>query len=456
MPSASYDGLLSTRGAEAAAPSGKQQLFDVWSNLYDAEKNPDGYVSLGVAENALMHNEMARYVNESFDLPEDALTYGEGACGSKRLRAAVSHFVNRHFAPVASVKPAHVNISNGVTTSIEGCAFALANEGDGFLLGQPYYGSFPHDVGDRAAIKAVAVAFGDVDPFSVAAVAKYEDAFNRSERSGTKVKALILCSPHNPLGRCYSRETLIAIMRLCQKHRIHLISDEIYALSIWHNAEYPEAAPFTSVLSIDVASIIAPELVHVLWGMSKDFGANGLRIGCVISQHNPALISALKAHALYTFPSSPSDHIACKVLENDEWADWYIKENQKRLSEKYALTVKFLNENGVPYYPGSNAAFFVWVNLGRALRRKQLGEEGTALKDLSIEDSHGKEGDGITAEIMSRLLEQKVFLASGQAFGSERPGWFRIVFSQPKEYLENGLKRMVKAIEQSEVIWTEL
>ena len=38
MLSASYDGLLSTRGAEAAAPSGKQQLFDVWSNLYDAEK----------------------------------------------------------------------------------------------------------------------------------------------------------------------------------------------------------------------------------------------------------------------------------------------------------------------------------------------------------------------------------------------------------------------------------
>ena len=159
MPSeASYD-LLSTRGAEAAAPSGNQQLFDVWSNLYDAETNPDGYVSLGVAENALMHTEMTRYIKDSFDLPETALTYGEGACGSKRLRAAISHFVNRHFEPVTPVKAEHVNVSNGVTTSIEGCAFALGNEGDGFLLGQPYYGSFPYDLGDRAGIRVVGVQF---------------------------------------------------------------------------------------------------------------------------------------------------------------------------------------------------------------------------------------------------------------------------------------------------------
>jgi 1-aminocyclopropane-1-carboxylate synthase len=446
MASAAHDGLLSKRGAEAG---GNQQLVDIWNNLYDAEKNPGGYVSLGIAENALMHKEMTRYIKESFDIPEDALTYGEGACGSKRLRAAIGRFTNRHFQPVTSVKAEHVHVSNGVTTSIEACAFALGDYGDGFLLGRPYYGSFPHDVGDRAGVKIVPVAFGDVDPFSTEAVAEYEKALERSERSGTKVRALILCSPHNPLGRCYPRETLVALMRLCQTHCIHLISDEIYALSTWHNPEYPDATAFTSVLSIDGANIIAPELVHVLWGMSKDFGANGLRIGCVISQHSPALISALKNHSLYTFPSSLSDHIACQILENDEWTDWYINENRKRLSENYAMTVKFLNDNGIPYYPGSNAAFFVWANLGTAMRQRRLGKEEMTVGDLSLQDSHGKEGADVTGDIMSRLLEQKVFLASGQAFGSERPGWFRIVFSQPKKYLENGLSRILKAVEQS-------
>jgi aspartate/methionine/tyrosine aminotransferase len=441
-------GLLSTRGVQAAAPSGNQQLFDVWSNLYDADTNPDGYVSLGVAENTLMHKEMAQYINDTFDLSEGALTYGEGGRGSKRLRAAMSHFVNRYFQPVSPVKAEQINVSNGVTTSIEGCAFALGNKGNGFLLGQPYYGSFPYDVGDRAGIKLVRVTFGDVDPFSLDAVAKYEEALLQSESLGTKVKALILCNPHNPLGRCYSRETLIAIMRVCQRHAIHLISDEIYALSVWHNPEYPDAATFTSVLSIDTTNTISPELVHVLWGLSKDFGANGLRIGCLISQHNPQIISALKTHALYTFPSSPSDHIACKILENDKWTDWYIKENQKRLSENYALTVKSLDEHDIPYYPGSNAAFFVWVDLGEAARRRKRSKTVTAIADLSIGDGDSKKGSDTTTDIMAKLLEQRVFLASGKAFGSERPGWFRIVFSQPREYLEKGLARMLKAIER--------
>lgn len=181
--------------------------------------------------------------------------------------------------------------------------------------------------------------------------------------------------------------------------------------------------------------------------MSKDFGANGLRIGCLISQHNQAIISALKTHALYTFPSSLSDHIVCQILEDDEWTDWYIEENQKRLSENYALAIKFLHEHDIPYYAGSNAAFFIWTNLGSCSGGGYL-KQSNRLEDLSIQDNGNEKSVDITADIMSKLLERKVFLASGQAFGSERPGWFRIVFSQPREYLENGLGRIWEAVEK--------
>lgn len=64
-------------------------------------------------------------------------------------------------------------------------------------------------------------------------------------------------------------------MRFCNKYRIHLISDEIYGLSCWDNAEITDASPFHSVLAVDKTSLIDPALVHVLWGMSKvryDFG----------------------------------------------------------------------------------------------------------------------------------------------------------------------------------------
>ncbi len=71
------------------------------------------------------------------------------------------------------------------------------------------------------------------------------------------------------IGRCYTREVLLEYMRLCQKYNLHLISDEIYALSVWDNPRAPDAPKFTSVLSIDASGIIDPSLVHVLWGMSK-------------------------------------------------------------------------------------------------------------------------------------------------------------------------------------------
>lgn len=58
-------------------------------------------------------------------------------------------------------------------------------------------------------------------------------------------------------------------MRFCQKHKIHLISDEIYGISCWGNTEIPDAPPFRSVLAIDKTNLIDPALVHVLWGMSK-------------------------------------------------------------------------------------------------------------------------------------------------------------------------------------------
>lgn len=51
-------------------------------------------------------------------------------------------------------------------------------------------------------VKAVGVSFGDVDPFGLEAISKYEEALFRSRREGVPVKALLLCSPHNPLGRC--------------------------------------------------------------------------------------------------------------------------------------------------------------------------------------------------------------------------------------------------------------
>jgi hypothetical protein len=103
----------------------------------------------------------------------------------------------------------------------------------------------------------------------------------------------------------------MAYMRLCGKWDLHLLVGEIYALSVFENAEMEDAVPFTSVLSLSAEGLMDPRKIHAQWGFSKvpyltlgdiheltvrqDFGATGMRIGCLISQSNPVFLKSLES-----------------------------------------------------------------------------------------------------------------------------------------------------------------
>ena len=67
------------------------------------------------------------------------------------------------------------------------------------------------------------VSVGDHDVTGLEAVNAHEQALLEARTNGREVKALLLCNPHNPLGRCYSKEVLEAYLKLCRKYGIHLI-----------------------------------------------------------------------------------------------------------------------------------------------------------------------------------------------------------------------------------------
>ena len=73
---------------------------------------------------------------------------------------------------------------------------------------------------------------------------------------------------NNP-GRSYSEEVLKAYMRLCGKLDLHLISDEIYGLSVFENPGMQNSVPFTSILSLNAEGLMDPKKVHMQWGISK-------------------------------------------------------------------------------------------------------------------------------------------------------------------------------------------
>ena len=76
---------------------------------------------------------------------------------------------------------------------------------DAFLLARPYYHAFKPDFSIRGSVKLVEVPFGDVDQFGMDCVPCYERALLEARRL-VNIRALILCSPHNPLGELYRLE----------------------------------------------------------------------------------------------------------------------------------------------------------------------------------------------------------------------------------------------------------
>jgi len=418
---------LSARAEDCTKRSGTALIWKIFGNLWDPVSNPTGYVSLGVAENLLMHESLLAHMHSNMSISSQALTYGDGG---KRLKAAMARFLTKRLLPVEPIQPAHITITNGCSSAIEHMAWAFANPGEGFLLGQPYYGTFKDDITLRTGAKLVPVAFKGTDPLSVEAVKRYEAVLLESQAHGVKIAGLILCHPHNPLGRCYPREVIIDLMKLCQKYDIHLISDEIYAMSVWSDA--PPAVPFESALSIPLDGIMDPSRLHVLWGMSKDFGANGIRMGAIISQHNEPLHGALVSVSLYSSVSSLSEVATANILEDDEFVESYIATNRKKLAHNYGIAQAWAEENKIEYAKGVNAAFFLWVNLGAYYRAKHPD----------------REVGNVDKELMDILLRNMVFLASGKVFGSEEPGWFRIVFSVNEDYLKEGLRRVIAALDE--------
>ncbi|GJC89945.1 putative inactive 1-aminocyclopropane-1-carboxylate synthase-like protein 2 [Colletotrichum liriopes] len=417
---------LSARGRDAASANGTTLLWDVLKNLWHPDDNPTGFVSLAMAENALMHARLLPRLLQDFEPTPHMLTYGDGTTGSNRLKSVLSTFLTRKLRPLLELEAAHITVTNGCCSALEQLAWAIADPGEAFLLGKPYFRAFVTTLGGRMHVDTAAVSFGDVDPFGPGAVGKYEEALLEAREKGQRIKGVILCNPHNPLGRCYPRETIVGLMKLCQKYQIHLVSDEIYALSVWGPGER-----FHSCLSIDTAGVIDPSLVHIVWGTSKDFGANGLRVGAVVSQHNPDLHAAVGFSSIHSSAASIAQESVANILQDTAWVDAYITDNHLKLSEHFSLVVEWAKSSGVPVAPGSNAAFFVWVDLGTAYRVRH--------PKVPAEDAF--------ALLSKVLLSQKVLLAAGEQFGAEEPGWFRLVYSLSRQDLNEGLHRISLALE---------
>ncbi|KAI9635941.1 pyridoxal phosphate-dependent transferase [Dioszegia hungarica] len=408
----------------------------LFKDQYNCATNPKGIVSMGVAENFLMEKECIELFSKALakNLLASDLSYGNDLWGSRRIKSALAGFYNDWFDPAEPIQPDHMITGNGCSAVLDQLFYTLMDEGEAILIAAPYYTGFDRDLIGRARVRIVPVHIpDDLDPCGPESLEAFETQLQQLKSEGIVTRAVILCNPQNPLGRTYPRSTLLAYAKFCEEQDLHLVSDEIYALSVYDTPDWKEAVPFTSMMSVDVEKELGMDFdrarVHVVYGMSKDFCANGLRVGSLISQHNPLLLRAMANISMLMKISSPADIIWSSLLTDSTALTAFISENRRRLAEAHALTRGWFTARGVPV-ANSNAGHFIWVNLGG-----KLGFE------------EGEAGVKEEKKVFQELLDGGVYIAPGTAYHYDKPGWYRVTFSIARDNLLVGLGKIERILD---------
>ena len=294
--------------------------------------------------------------------------------------------------------------SPGVVDSLFFCASALTKPEDAILIQPPVYGPF------YQAVKL----FGRrlVESPLVYDEAGWRMDFDDLERKFSQgVRMMILCSPHNPVGRVWTREELGRLVDLALRYGVLIVSDEIHADFTFDGHRQ------TRILALDDANRCS----IMLTSATKSFNLAGLRQSSIIVP-DAALRKALadeltRAHAT-------SANIFGSIAQTaayrfgDEWMDAvveYVRENRD-------FAVGYLRE-----------------------RLPEIGcapQEGTYLMWLDFS------GLGLSHEAVMDLLvnRARVALNSGLFFGEMGRGWFRMNLATPRVNVERTLENIRKAI----------
>lgn len=400
---------LSRRGRELAdsppLPEYIAEHFARAGEPWHADENPDGYVGMCLAENKLLNArlaaQLAQYSSAATALGYDAMT------GNLEFRQELARFMGRTFLG-REFPPAELAVLAGAGSVLELLFHVICDAGDAVLVPTPSYAGFWADLETRDELRIVTVDCASDDDFRLTSDA-LDAAFARAERP---VRALLFTTPNNPLGRIYSREEILEVVNWTRAKGIHLVVDEIYALSVFGERAFVSAASLVPTLGDDI---------HIVWAFSKDFGASGLRCGVLVSE-NPSVLNAVGGLGYWAACSTHTQSLLNALITDEKVVDDYLAAMQRSLREAYNRVTRCLDAEGIAYVP-AEAAFFLLIDLRSHLATPTWEAERV---------------------LWRQLLEQaNVNLTPGEACRINEPGFFRLCYAgESTAAVEAGIARM--------------
>ena len=371
---------------------------------FDPQRNPRGYVNLGTAENELVADLLLPRLQAPREVVAADTHYGP-LHGTDEFRAAVAGVLSEHAG--REVDGSRLVAMSGTSAVLDALAYALCEEGEAVVVPAPFYGGFDVDFTARARARLVPAQLSSADGFALSAAA-VTDAVERTRAAGTPVRAVALISPHNPTGLVHSAAAITELVDATRALGVHLIVDEIYARSVFGEAQLASALAFDD------------EHVHVVWGFAKDFALSGYKVGVLHTRHDEVLAAAI-AQAYLSPVSTDVQRTLVGLLADGPWVAELRAESNRRLAASHQLLVDGLADIGVST-AGAQAGVFAWVDLRAHLAEPTWGAERAVWRRL--------------------FDEARINIAAGELFHGDEPGWFRITHAVPAEHIREALDRL--------------
>lgn len=276
-------------------------LADARSIQKYSSENPDGALQLSVAESLMLEDLLTPLLNAPTTIPSDAIYY-QPTHGRLDFRATMLTYIEELLhLPTGRLKLEGLVVGAGCNAVLENLCFALAEPGDAVMIPTPYYAAFEFDLAARAGLKIEPVTTMSYHSTSqkedgyiyYPTTAALDAAFERAKQAGNVPRILLLSNPHNPLGICYPQAVIEECIAWCRENKVHLISDEIYAGSV-----YRYNSNFRSVLDLASRGEGLGPYIHCVYSLSKDFALSGLRIGVSYTENSDIILPLQKLNDL--------------------------------------------------------------------------------------------------------------------------------------------------------------
>ena len=286
---------------------------------------------------------------------------------------------------------------------------ALTMPGDRVMVQTPVYNCFFSSIRNNGCVIVANPLMREGDTYRI----DFDDM--EQKIISENVRVLLLCNPHNPAGRVWTRDELLRIADICLRHDVTVISDEIHCELVMPGHRYTPFASLGEAVAGKTVTCVSP---------SKAFNIAGLQIASIITGDAKLRNRIDRAININEVCDVNPFGVAATIAAYNHGEEW-LGQLLEYLHENYKYMREFCR-NRLPQFPimQLEGTYLVWMDCSA------LGMKSDALEQMLLDKAH-------------------LWLNAGTMYGAEGEGYMRWNIACPRAILKEALERFAGFVQQS-------